>query len=123
MNILCVGLGGFLGAILRYGLSSIPFWKGLPVATLVINFVGSFAIGFLAGASVMLGNKLSDRAILFLKVGLCGGFTTFSTFSLEMVQLMNNGQTWQAVLYASASVLLCVAGAALGMALCKQVLA
>lgn len=91
INCIIVGLGGFLGAVLRYliGLLPVNIQNGFPVKTLGINIVGAFVIGLV----VALGAKKewNPQLILFLKVGLCGGFTTFSSFALETSQLIEQG--------------------------------
>lgn len=88
---LCVGLGGAVGAMLRYLIGLVPVGasNGFPVKTLLINILGAFVIGVLA----VLGEKhsLSPLLVLTLKTGVCGGFTTFSTFALETSQLFQNG--------------------------------
>ena len=80
---LCVGLGGAVGAMLRYLIGLVPVGasNGFPIKTLLINILGAFVIGVLA----VLGEKhsLPPLLVLTLKTGVCGGFTTFSTFSLE----------------------------------------
>lgn len=115
LNCLAVGVGGFLGAVSRYLLgSALPTEPGgFPVITLLINFIGSFLISVLTecGQGFL---PVSQRTSLFLKTGLCGGFTTFSTFSLETVQLFENGKAAMGVCYAAASVGLCLAGVWLG---------
>ncbi len=87
MNCLAVGLGGFAGAVLRYLIGLIPTGETMifPVKTFCINVIGCIVIG----AITVLAAKLSvpPRMILFLKVGVCGGFTTFSTFALESNKL------------------------------------
>ena len=105
MNCLMVGLGGFIGSVSRCLISKIPmgFGTGFPVNTFVINIIGAFAIGCIASAA---GKDMDARLLLFLKVGLCGGFTTFSTFSLETTRLMETGQWAAAVSYVAASTLL-----------------
>ena len=79
MGLLCVGAGGALGAMGRYGLGLIPLGSELPLMTLLINFLGSVAIGAIVETSELAAGALSREAVLFLKVGLCGGFTTFSS--------------------------------------------
>lgn len=114
VNCLCVGLGGFAGSVLRYLLSLLRFdGIALPVVTLGINVIGSFAIMFLSG---LFANQLQadERLALFLRVGLCGGFTTFSTFSMETLSLFERGDAALAVIYAALSCVLCVAAAFLG---------
>ena len=117
-SFLWVGLGGALGAMLRYGISLLPGPHTFPVWTLLTNLLGALAIGFLAG---LAGKHAPSReGLLFLKTGVCGGFTTFSTFSLETVTLFREGHPWLGAGYAAASVLLCLLGTCLGMALARQ---
>lgn len=87
LNFLIVGAGGFVGAAARYGISLLPLNERsvFPVNTLIINVVGAFAIGLISAAAKHTG--LDGCAVLFLKEGICGGFTTFSTFALETVTL------------------------------------
>ena len=119
MSVLCVGAGGFVGAVSRYGLGLIPLASGLPLVTLLINFTGSVVIGAVAEAASLAPTTLPREAVLFLKVGLCGGFTTFSTFSLETLELIEGGQWAMAGAYALASVVLCVAGVLAGKLLAR----
>ena len=123
MNCLMVGLGGFCGAVLRYLLGLIPASSktGFPIITLLINFAGSFFIGFIA-AAVGKHRFFDDRAVLFLKVGVCGGFTTFSTFALESFDLFSSGKSIWAVVYIISSVLLCLAGVWCGRLLFSKVI-
>lgn len=104
MDCLAVGLGGFIGSAARYMISRISLGAGLfPLNTFLVNVAGAFAIGCIAAAA---GKGLDGRMLLFLKVGICGGFTTFSTFSLETLRLVESGDWAIAVLYAAASSLL-----------------
>jgi len=117
INCLCVGAGGFIGAVLRYLISQLPLQagSGFPVKTLMVNVAGAFAIGLIA-AYTLKGHPADPRLILFLKVGICGGFTTFSTFALESMDLMQRGNVAMALVYVALSVFLClfaVAGAEL----------
>ena len=110
IDCLFVGAGGALGAISRYllGLLPIKTENGFPVVTLCINVAGAFCIGLL----VALSEKLpcfDSRLLLLTKVGFCGGFTTFSTFSYETVQLFQNGKAVTALTYVMLSFLLCIA--------------
>ena len=104
-NCIIVGLGGFLGAVARYLIGLIPInpQNGFPVKTLLINIAGAFVIGLV----VALGAKKdwNPQLILFLKVGICGGFTTFSSFALETNQLMERGTGWWAMFYVALSVI------------------
>ncbi|MCM1115082.1 MAG: fluoride efflux transporter CrcB [Clostridium sp.] len=109
LNCLFVGLGGFVGAILRYLISLIPIKNpaSFPVNTFIINIAGAFAIGCIAFA-VSKNENIDPKLLLFLKVGICGGFTTFSTFSLETAELIKGGSVVTAVVYVIASVALSV---------------
>ncbi|HNX14900.1 MAG TPA: fluoride efflux transporter CrcB [Oscillospiraceae bacterium] len=107
-DLLYVGMGGFLGAVLRYSAGFLPIkpQNGFPMTTLLVNITGAFVIGLIAALSIKTG--IHPKLVLFLKVGLCGGFTTFSTFSAETVRLFQDGKTGLAVAYIVASVLCCV---------------
>ena len=109
---LWVGLGGFVGSVGRYLLSLLPVRGPFPLATLLTNLLGAVLIGLVVGLAGRAG--LEERLLLFLKTGVCGGFTTFSTFSLETWQLAQQGRPLLGAAYAAASVLLCLAGVALG---------
>lgn len=114
LDCLFVGCGGFIGAVLRYLCSFIRVGAdGLPVITLGINVVGSFAIMFLAG-TLARSFALDSHLMLFLRVGLCGGFTTFSTFSAETLWLFERGDVVAGLLYALLSCALCIGAAFLG---------
>ena len=78
-----VGLGGAVGAMLRYAVSLLPYRGTFPVLTLVTNILGALAIGLIAGAAAR--RQAPEGLILFLKSGVCGGFTTFSTFSASRI--------------------------------------
>ncbi len=123
MGLLCVGAGGALGAMGRYGLGLIPLGSELPLMTLLINFLGSVAIGAIVETSELAAGALSREAVLFLKVGLCGGFTTFSTFSLETLEAHREGGQYAiAGAYALVSVVLCVAGVLVGKVLARALM-
>ena len=102
---LMVGLGGFIGSVCRFMISKLPLSVegSFPLNTFIINILGAFAIGCIAAAA---GKDLDQRAVLFLKVGICGGFTTFSTFSLETFKLMEAGAWATAVIHVCSSTLL-----------------
>ena len=105
-NCIAVGLGGFIGATLRYLIGLIPVCETtlFPVKTFFINIAGCIAIAFVA----MLASKGSipnPKLVLFLKTGICGGFTTFSTFALESATLMKSGHPKVAFLYMLLSIL------------------
>lgn len=111
LNCIAVGAGGFLGAVSRYLMGMIPFLQkgSLPYHTLLINVLGAILIGMIVKTADST-ELLSPAAVLFLKVGVCGGFTTFSTFSLESLDLLESGRPAAFAVYALASVALCVAG-------------
>jgi CrcB protein len=115
-----VGLGGCLGAVARYAVGLLPFASlglgAFPLATFVINAVGSLCIGVVAGLADT-GAGLPQNVVLFLKTGVCGGFTTFSTFSLETFGLLEDGRYALGAGYAVLSCVCCVAGVAAGLAL------
>ena len=118
LNCLVVALGGGIGACLRYLIGLIPLKEPFvfPVKTLVINLLGCFVIGLVASLAVK-NSSLSSKLVLFVKTGLCGGFTTFSTFALETETLIKTGQSGLAILYVALSV---VAG--VGLAFAGQVI-
>lgn len=115
-----VGIGGFVGSICRYLFGQIPVWNftKFPVSTFVINFIGAFLIGLIVGATPKC-SFLTDNMVLMLKVGLCGGFTTFSTLSLEVFQLMSNGRITIGITYMTVSAIICVFAVFLGQAVSK----
>ena len=115
-----VGLGGALGAMGRYGISLLPLKSAFPWLTLLTNVLGALVIGFVVG--VTAAGAASPNTVLFWKTGVCGGFTTFSTFSLETLRLLEGGQTGAGLLYAGASVVLCVAGVYIGELLGRALL-
>ena len=117
-SLLAVGTGGALGAIGRWGLSLLPFRGEFPLLTLATNLLGAVLIGFIAGWAGR--GRLSSGWTLFWKTGVCGGFTTFSTFSLEAVGLLESGQWLKGGGYVLASVALCLAGVVLGRALVRS---
>ncbi len=114
---LVLALGGALGTLGRYGLSllTLPISQATPWGTILINVLGSFLIGGFGTLTLSHGRfPLSEEARLFVMVGVCGGFTTFSSFSLQTLDLLRSGQTARALLNVTASVVLCVAAVALG---------
>jgi len=105
---LSVGLGGFVGAVGRYWLSGLAqkFSDRFPLGTLSVNLLGSFILGLLA--TLFLEKMIVNQELrLFLLVGLLGAFTTYSTFSLETLNLFRGGE-W---LFAGANILVNVVGA------------
>ena len=114
-NIIAVGAGSFIGGIARYlvslGMKGIS--KGFPWATLLVNLLGCLIIGVLWG---FLSRNAAENTSwgLFLTVGLCGGFTTFSTFSKEALTMLQTGQIWGFASYIAISILAGIALVALG---------
>ena len=115
---LLVGAGGAVGAMGRYGLSVLVghFWRTpFPVATLMINILGSLAMGLLVGLLAKTLPPWQNEARLFVAVGLLGGFTTFSAFSLDAIALIERGQWGHSIIYALLSVLISVVALFLGL--------
>ena len=107
-QLLLIGLGGFVGSVARFLVSKLNTrvdWFSIPIGTLTVNVVGSLLIGFLIGISEK-SPVLTVEWRMFLMVGLCGGFTTFSSFSGENLMLMRNGQFLPLFLYTGLSILL-----------------
>ena len=122
MSFLLVGLGGALGAMARFGVGRIVGVTALPWATLSVNVLGGFAMGLLAGWLAVRGSG-GEGWRLLLGVGVLGGFTTFSAFSLEMMLMLERGAMLTAIGYALASVVLSVGALSLGLGLAKAVAA
>ncbi len=121
-QVLAIAGGGALGALLRYWASTGVYaltGRAFPYGTLFVNVLGSLLIGFLA---VWLLERTSGGVTLraFLLVGVLGSFTTFSTFSLETLNLIESGQLGRAVTNMFASVVVCIGAAALGVMLARQ---
>ncbi len=93
-----IGLGGGLGSMLRYGSNLLLNGKQFPFSTLTVNIIGSFVIG-LAFALSIKDQQFDANWKLFLTTGVCGGFTTFSAFSLENIELLQAGKYGTAMLY------------------------
>ena len=126
MASLHVALGGGIGALLRYQLGrAMTVWLGpamvstFPWATLAVNAAGSVLMGALAGWLARHGQ--GEQLRLLLGVGLLGGFTTFSAFSLEMVMLIQRGQVTFALLYLILSVGLGITGLVFGLSLIRLI--
>lgn len=119
MAYLWVALGGALGSVARFWLGNamaLATGSEFPWGTLLINVVGSFVISFfgmLTGTSQRFAVPYEAR--VFVTVGLCGGFTTFSSFSLQTVELARTGQGERAAIYVAASIILCLTACYLGL--------
>lgn len=118
-NILLVGTGSFVGGALRYLVSLwLKYTGGFPWATFLVNLIGCLLIGLLWGLFSRCANA-SQQLVLFLSVGLCGGFTTFSTFSKESLQLIQSGNWWYLAFYVTGSILLGILLVAAGVHIAK----
>lgn len=123
-SFLLVGVGGALGAMARYGVAGLVgrLWPlPFPLATLLINVAGSLAMGLLVGMLARFTPGWAADARLFVAVGILGGFTTFSAFSLETVQLLERGEWLLAGLYVLLSVVVCLVGLYLGLLVTRGV--
>jgi CrcB protein len=120
MNIstcLWIAAGGAVGTLGRYGLSelTLPISRNLPWGTILINILGSFVIGFFGTLTLATGKfPVSENIRLFVMVGLCGGFTTFSAFGLQTLDLIRSGSRTRAGANIVLSVTLCVVAVAIG---------
>lgn len=120
---LLVMIGGALGTLARYAVSvlALPISRELPWGTIAINVTGSFIIGFFGTLTLAHGRyPLSESLRLFVMVGVCGGYTTFSSFSLQTLDLLRSGAMLRAGINIAASVVLCVAAVAIGHAVAAQ---
>ena len=113
MSFVFVALGGALGAVARYSISLIPVKTQFPILTLVTNILGAILIGFIVGITDKKSD-VSPNTVLFWKTGVCGGFTTFSTFSLEAYKLLENKAYVLGGVYVALSVCCCIFGILLG---------
>lgn len=123
--ILAIAAGGAIGAVARHFVSSqITHWlgSGFPWGILIVNVAGSFAMGVLVEASALVWSP-SPELRAFITVGMLGAFTTFSTFSLEVVLLYERGQMALAAGYVASSVVLAVGGLFAGLALVRAIVA
>lgn len=114
---LWIALGGAIGSVARYWVAvwALPISRSLPTGTILINVIGSFAIGLFAALTLESGRyPLPEPARLFFMVGICGGFTTFSSFSLQTLDLLRSGDPSRALANVALSVGLCVAAVAAG---------
>jgi fluoride exporter len=116
-----VAIGGALGTTLRFWLSGLVdrgVGETFPWGTLVVNLTGSLVIGFFATVSGTDGRWfVPPLGRTFFMIGVCGGYTTFSSFSLQTLNLVRDGQWWYAAANVLFSVALCLAGVWLGHAL------
>jgi fluoride exporter len=121
MGFLIVFFGGGLGAALRHGINIVSaraFGTEFPYGTLIINVLGSLAMGLII-EYFALKTELPQRMRLFLTTGILGGFTTFSTFSLEAALLYERGAVMSSAIYVIASVVLAIAGLFAGLTIVR----
>lgn len=115
---LMVGIGGALGSIARYWIGVLVTQlagEAFPWGTLLINIIGSFVISYFGTMTLPDGARPAAMELrLFVMVGLCGGFTTFSAFSMQTIELLRDGEAGHALAYIVASIVLCLLGTALG---------
>lgn len=120
-HILAIAIGGALGSVLRYVLSTSvqnALGRDFPYGTLLVNLVGCLAMGVLF--TVFLERAMHEGAWRAgLVIGVLGGFTTFSAYSMETVLLLEEGAYGRAAVYAAASVILCVGATVVGVRLAK----
>lgn len=116
MDLVMVVIGGGLGAALRYLVAFLlpPQPDGFPWATFLVNIAGCFTLGVISGLAVRT-TALSKPSLLFLGTGLCGGFTTFSTFSMEAFNLFREGHVMMVSAYILGSLIGGLGAAALGV--------
>lgn len=126
MQVLLVAMGGALGAVARYGagLATVRLMGqgAWPWSTFGVNLLGGLLIGLLGGWLAARGTTGGDSVRLFAVVGVLGGFTTFSAFSLEMVQMLERREMAMAAGYALASVFLSVVAVFIGLIIMRKVI-
>ncbi|RNB77460.1 fluoride efflux transporter CrcB [Brevibacillus panacihumi] len=120
MSWVAVAVGGAIGSLFRYGLSLLANQPGWPLGTWLANVLGSFCIGMFAVWGKERG-LLSPEWYLLFATGVMGGFTTFSTFSLEVVGFWGEGHYWRGIMYLSASVIAGLLSCGAGIWLARQV--
>jgi CrcB protein len=120
VTIVWVAAGGAIGSALRFAIGEwirrVPALAGFPWSTLLVNVTGSFVLGAVAGW-VLTGTQVAPEHRAFLMIGVLGGYTTFSTFAFEGLEMLQTGQWGRLIVYAMASVALAVGAAAAGFAL------
>jgi fluoride exporter len=112
-----IAVGGALGSVARYWLTVawMPYSQSLPWGTILINIIGSFAISFFGFLTMESGRfPMPEIARLFFTAGICGGFTTFSAFSMQTLVLLRDGSPGRALLNIVASVVFCLIAVSVG---------
>ncbi|MBA4149458.1 MAG: fluoride efflux transporter CrcB [Verrucomicrobia bacterium] len=115
---LWIALGSALGGVMRFAISAMlaqRFGEKAAIGTLLVNVTGSFLIGLLAAVSAKNESFHAATGLRqFLMIGVCGGYTTFSAFSLQTMEMLKAGEIWQSGLYVAGSVVLCIGAAVVG---------
>lgn len=123
-KILLVGCGGFIGSVFRYLVAMLThYWiqrDDLPIATLIVNVIGCLLIGMLARLGEDRG-VLTEQSRAFIIVGILGGFTTYSSFANETIQLGRNGQSMMALTNVAAQLLLGLGAVWIGREICQKI--
>lgn len=117
LTCLVIMAGGALGTLARYlvSLLTLPISGHLPWGTIIINITGSLLIGFFGTLTLAHGRfPVSENIRLFVMIGFCGGYTTFSSFSLQTLDLLRSGAPGRAMVNVVASMILCVTAVAVG---------
>ena len=117
MTYLWVALGSAIGGVLRYAIARMmePISGGIPWGTVLINVSGCFVIGYFGTLTLASGRyAVPEYVRIFVMVGLCGGFTTFSSFSLQTYDLLRSGNYARALANVALSVILCLVATAVG---------
>ena len=118
-NLVLVFIGGGLGSMLRFLISRINYSNlNFPIGTLFVNILGSFLIGLIIGYGLK-SNHLNNPEFIFLTTGFCGGFTTFSAFSAESLEMLNSGSYNNFFIYSSLTIILGILFSFLGFSLTK----
>jgi fluoride exporter len=121
--LIIIGSGSFIGGIARFLLSRYIQNQALsafPFGTFLVNIAGCFLIGLFYGLSER-GNLMNAELRMFLTVGFCGGFTTFSTFANENIQMLREGEFFYFALYTALSLFLCLMAVYLGNLIIKAI--
>lgn len=118
-NVIFIGIGGAVGAISRYLISEIVDSSDFPFATFIVNTLGCLLIGFLS--AFYLENLLSETLYLTLGIGILGAFTTMSSFSIENVNLMREGEYATAFFYISCTFIVCIFSSWIGLSIGQKI--